>query len=97
MNNELKQLLEKVNIPTNGQYKDKFYIINLPDSEAYANCYAGLNKIATNTEFPTFGSDKELDKAVFISYYELNLQDKLYNLFLFADCDSNKYYLKIGE
>ena len=58
--------------------------------------YTKLSKNAINTEFPTFGTNTNNSTVKVTNYFELEEDNEKYNLFLIADFDKDKYYLKIG-
>lgn len=96
MNNQLKNVLDKLEISETGRYENHFYIINLEDSNAYAKMYTKLSKNAINTEFPTFGTNTSESTVKITNYFEIEENNDKYLLFLIADFDNDTYYLKIG-
>ncbi len=95
-NNALKTILARLEIETTGRYDNKFYIIDLEDSDEYAKMYTKLSKNAINTEFPTFGTNSNNSTVKVTNYFEIEEDNETYNMFLIADFDNDKYYLKIG-
>jgi hypothetical protein len=95
-NNPLKNILARLELEATGRYDNKFYIINIEDSDEYAKMYTKLSKNAINTEFPTFGTNTNNSTVKVTNYFELEEDNEKYNLFLIADFDKDKYYLKIG-
>ena len=95
-NNVIKKILERLEISETGVYDNHFYIINIEDSNAYAKMYTKLSKNAINTEFPTFGTNTNNSTVKVTNYFELEEDNIRYNIFLIADFDKDKYYLKIG-
>ena len=95
-NNPLKNILNRLEIEETGNYDNRFYVINIEDSNAYAKMYTKLSKNAINTEFPTFGTNTNNSTIKVTNYFELEEDNEKYNLFLIADFDKDKYYLKIG-
>jgi hypothetical protein len=79
-----------------GSYDNRFYIINIEDSDEYAKMYTKLSKNAINTEFPTFGTNSSSSTVKVTNYFEIEEDNHTYNIFLIADFDKDKYYLKIG-
>ena len=96
MADQLKAVLDKLNITETGRYDNHFYIINLEDSNAYAKMYTKLSKNAINTEFPTFGTNTSDSTVKITNYFEIEENNDKYLLFLIADFDKDLYYLKIG-
>ena len=58
--------------------------------------YTKLSRNAINTEYPTFGTNTNNTTVKVTNYFELEEDNILYNLFLIADFNRDKYYLKIG-
>ena len=58
--------------------------------------YTKLSKNAINTEFPTFGTNSNDSTVKVTNYFEIEEDNEKYDLFLIADFDKDKYYLKIG-
>ncbi len=97
IDNNIKAILNRLEINETGTYKNHFYIINIEDSNKYAQIYTKLNKNAINTEFPTFGTNTNDSTVKITNYFELEHENKKYLLFLIADFDNDLYYLKIGD
>ena len=96
MNNPLENILSRLELETTGSYDNKFYVISIENSDEYAKMYTKLSKNAINTEFPTFGTNTNNSTVKVTNYFELEEDNEKYNLFLIADFDNDKYYLKIG-
>lgn len=96
MNNNIQNILDRLEISETGAYDNRFYIINIENSDEYAKMYTKLSKNAINTEFPTFGTNTNNSTVKVTNYFELDEDNHTYNLFLIADFDNDKYYLKIG-
>ena len=94
--NRIKQILDRLEIELTGKYENHFYKINLEDSDEYAKIYTKLEKNAINTEFPSFGSNTNKATVKITNYFELELDNEKYLLFLIADFQTGEYYLKIG-
>ena len=95
-NNVIQKILNRLGIDETGTYDNRFYIINIENSDEYAKMYTKLSKNAINTEFPTFGTNTNNSTVKVTNYFELEEDNSTYNLFLIADFDKDKYYLKIG-
>ena len=95
-NNFIKEILSRLEIEATGKYDNHFYIIELIDSDDYARTYTKLNKNAINTEFPTFGANTSDSTIKITNYFELEIDNNKYLLFLIANFEEDKYYLKIG-
>ena len=94
---DINKLLNKLGLPNDGRYENKFYILHIADSNEYAKIYTLLDTDTTNTEFPSFelNTNSNLDKMV--NYFETTLDNTTYNFFLIGDLVNDNYYLKIGE
>lgn len=95
-NNEVKKILDRIGIEDTGTYENHFYIINIDNSDEYAKMYTKLSKNAINTEYPTFGVNKSDSTVKITNYFELEEDNNKYIIFLIADFDNDKYYVKIG-
>lgn len=95
--NNIKDILNRLDIQKTGAYKDHFYVIQLDDSNDYARTYTKLDKNAINTEFPEFAKNTNESTTKITNYFEIEQNNVLYDLFLFADFNEDKYYLKIAE
>lgn len=96
MDNPIKNILTRLELDETGRYDNKFYIIDIENSDEYAKMYTKLSKNAINTEFPTFGTNTNNSTVKVTNYFELEENNEKFNLFLIADFDKDKYYLKIG-
>lgn len=94
--NPLKNVLARLQIDDTGKYDNHFYIVDLDNSDEYAKTYTKLSKNAINTEFPTFGTNTNDATVKITNYFELEEDNTKYILFLIADFQQDKYYLKIG-
>lgn len=97
MINDIETILKKLEINKTGHYDNHFYIIDIEDSNEYARFYTKLSHNAVNTEFPNFGTNTNDTTIKVTNYFEFENDNITYNLFLIADFDSDKYYLKIKE
>jgi hypothetical protein len=97
MVNNIKDILKQLEIEDTGRYENHFYIIPLADSNEYAKMYTKLDKNAINTEYPEFTSNSSNSTVKVVNYFELEVDEIVYNIFLFADFKNDKYYIKIGE
>ena len=95
-NNTIKNILSRLDIQETGSYDNGFYVINIENSDEYAKMYTKLSKNAVNTEFPTFGTNTNNSTIKVTNYFELDEDNYTHNIFLIADFDLDKYYLKIG-
>lgn len=94
--NSVQNILTRLEIADTGRYENHFYIIDLENSDTYAKMYTKLSKNAINTEFPTFGTNTSDSTVKITNYFEIEEDNKTYRLFLIADFDNDKYYLKLG-
>ncbi len=97
MTNKIKEVLKKLKIDKTGNYENHFYIVYLDDSNDYAKAYTQLEDAAINTEYPNFETNTNGTTTKAINYFELDLDNITYNIFLIADFNNDKYYIKIGE
>ena len=97
MTSDIRDVLKKLQIEDTGRYDNHFYIIDLADSNEYAKMYTKLDKNAINTEYPEFERNTNNSTVKVVNYFELDLNNYTYDLFLFADFANDKYYLKISE
>ena len=94
--NPVKNILARLDIEDTGKYNNKFYVIQLDDSNEYARTYTKLSKNAINTEFPTFGTNTSDSTVKITNYFEIEEDNDKYLIFLIADFDNDNYYMKIG-
>ena len=94
--NIVKKVLTRLGIEDTGKYVNHFYIIEIDNSDDYARMYTKLSKNAINTEFPTFGTNTSESTVKVTNYFEVEEDNNKYILFLIADFNEDKYYLKIG-
>lgn len=95
--NNIESVLKKINIDYKGQYDNHFYVIQLEDSNEYAKTYSTLCETAVNTEYPSLGVNSSKNTTKITNYFEVEDKNITYNIFLIANFDENKYYMKIGE
>ena len=94
---DIEAVLKKLKLKDTGRYENQFYIISIPDSNEYAKMYTKLDENAINTEYPSFESNTNNNTTKVINYFELDVDNITYDLFLIADFNTDKYYLKIKE
>lgn len=94
--NSVQNILNRLGIEDTGRYDNHFYIIEMKNSDDYAKMYTKLTKNAINTEFPTFGTNTSDSTVKITNYFEIEEDNITYRLFLIADFDNEKYYLKLG-
>lgn len=92
----IKSILNRLNIDDTGKYENHFYVVEIENSNEYAKMYTKLTKNAINTEFPSFGTNTSNSTVKITNYFELEEDNNKYLLFLIADFNEDKYYLKIG-
>ena len=97
MISDIKNVLARLELGKTGTYDNHFYVIPLADSNDYAKVYTKLDKNAINTEYPEFTQNTNNTTTRIVNYFELEEDSITYNIFLFADFDNEKYYVKIGE
>lgn len=94
--NKIEKILTRLDIQETGSYDNHFYVIPLDNSNDYAKMYTKLEKNAINTEYPTFGTNSNNATVKITNYFELEIDNEKYLLFLIADFNKDDYYLKIG-
>lgn len=97
MISDIKNVLKRLEIAQTGTYENHFYVIPLADSNEYARMYTKLDKNAINTEYPEFTKNTSNTTTRIINYFEIEEDNVVYNIFLFADFDNDRYFIKIGE
>ena len=97
MTSDIRPVLKRLEIEDTGRYDNHFYVISLENSNEYAKMYTKLDKNAINTEYPEFTQNTNNTTTRIINYFEIEEDNISYNIFLFADFDNEKYYIKIGE
>jgi hypothetical protein len=95
-NNVIQNILNRLGIEETGVYNNRFYVVDIENSDEYAKMYTKLSKNAINTEFPTFGTNTNNSTVKVTNYFEIEEDNSTYNIFLIADFDNDKYYVKIG-
>lgn len=95
--NSISSILKKLNVREDGQYDNHFYVVNLTNSDEYAKMYSQLCETAVNTEYPSIGSNESKNTTKITNYFEIEDKNVTYNIFLIANFDQDKYYIKIGE
>lgn len=94
---DARKVLKKLQLDDTGIYDNHFYVISLDNSDEYAKMYSKLSENAINTEYPNFATNTNNTTVKVTTYFEVEVDNITYNMFLIADFDNNKYYLKIGE
>jgi hypothetical protein len=93
----ISNILKELGIEAEGRYENKFYVIDLADSDEYSEMYSRLDSITINTESPSIQTNSNNTTVKITNYFELEDEGKIYNIFLIANFKDNEYYLKIGE
>ena len=93
----IKKILDRLEITEAGSYKNHFYVIPLKDSNDYAKMYTKLDKNAINTEFPEFAKNTNEATTKITNYFEIEVDNITYDIFLIADFHEDVYYAKIAE
>lgn len=97
MKNNIKDVLNKINLNKSGTFKNHFYVIDLENSDEYARVYSLLDEVAINTEYPAFTKNSNNSTVKITNYFEIDVNEVKYNIFLMADFENDRYYLKIDE
>lgn len=92
----VSEILKKLQLKATGTYDNNFYIIPIENSNEYAKMYTKLDTLAINTEYPSFGTNTSDSTVKITNYFELEIENDKYSLFLIADFNKDEYYLKIG-
>ena len=95
--NNIKEILDKLELEPVGRFEKNFYIIKIDDSDQYATAYSLLNKNAINTEYPNFEKNSANSLNKVINYFEFEHEGLVYDIFLIADFKNDDYQIKIGE
>lgn len=93
----IESVLQKLSIEETGQYENHFYVVQLSNSNEYARMYSQLCEKSVNTEYPSVGTNSSKNTTRITNYFEIEDNNISYNIFLIADFDKDKYYVKIGE
>lgn len=97
MISDITNILKRLKLDKTGHYENHFYVIPLENSDEYAKAYTLLDTNAVNTEYPEFTKNTSNTTTRIINYFEIEEDNMIYNIFLFADFDEDRYYIKIGE
>ena len=97
MISDIKNILFRLELDKTGYYDNQFYVIPLENSAEYARAYTLLDKNAINTEYPEFTKNSSNNTIKVINYFEITESNITYNIFLFADFEEDKYFIKTGE
>ena len=98
MVSDIREILKKLDITDKrGRYDNHFYVISLDNSDEYARMYTKLDKNAVNTEYPEFEKNTNDSTVKITNYFELELNNYTYDIYLMADFDKDSYYIKISE
>lgn len=93
----IESVLKALDLDLTGSYSNGLYVIDLIDSNDYAKMYTHLSEKAINTEEPNFATNTSKNTIKITNYFEIDVKNITYNIFLIADFDNDKYYIKIGE
>ena len=97
MVDDITPILKKLKLKDTGIYDNHFYVISLKDSNEYAKMYTQLDENAVNTEYPDFETNTNSSTIKVTNYFEVEENNTTYNIFLIADFENDKYYIKIGN
>ena len=97
MVDDIGPILKRLKLKDTGIYDNHFYVIQLQNSDEYAKMYTQLDENAVNTEYPNFETNTNNSTIKVTNYFEIEEKNVTYNIFLIADFDADKYYIKIGE
>ena len=95
--NNIKDVLDKLDINEAGTYKNHFYVIPLKDSNDYARMYIKKDKNPINTVCPDFAKNTNESTTKISNHFETEAENVTYDIFLFADFNEDAYYVKIAE
>ena len=93
----IKAVLKTLGLDDVGTYDNNFYVVPIENSDEYAKVFSRLDKNAENTGYPSFGQNTSGNVVKVANYFELDVENVTYNLFLVADFTEDRYYLRIGE
>lgn len=94
---EINEILKKLEIDKKGRDEGSFYVIPLKNSDEYVKMYSRLTDTAINTENPSMGANSNKTTVKITNYFEIDHDERSYNIFLIANFDTDEYYIKIGE
>lgn len=94
---DILDLLKKLNIEERGSYVDEFYVIKLKNSDDYDRMYGKLDAETTNLGDPSIGVNTNDSTVGITTYFEAEINDIAYDLFLEADFAEDSYELRITE
>lgn len=90
-------LLKKLEISERGSYVDEFYVIKLKNSDDYCRMYGKLDATTINLSDPSIGTNTNDSTVNVVSYFETEIDNIVYDLFLEADFNEDSYELRITE
>lgn len=94
---DILDLLKKLDIEERGAYEDEFYVIRLRNSDAFGEMYGKLDGEATNLGDPSIGVNTNDTTTDITGYFETDMGDATYELYLMADFANDAYELRIKE
>jgi hypothetical protein len=94
---DILDLLKKLGIEERGTYEDEFYVVKLKDSDAFGEIYGRLDGEATNLGDPSIGVNTNDTTTDITGYFEADMGDVTYKLYLTADFADDIYELRIKE
>jgi hypothetical protein len=94
---DIEKLLKELGLKNTGRYDNHFYIIDIDNSNDYAKMYSLLDEKAINTEYSSFGTNKSNNTIKVTNYFEKDIDNVTFMMFLIADFENDAYYLKIRE
>ncbi len=94
---DILDLLKKLDIEERGSYVDDFYVIKLKNSDDYGRMYGKLDALTTNLGDPSIGTNTNDSTVNVVTYFETEINDIAYELFLEADFAEDSYELRLTE
>lgn len=94
---DIKDILKRLQLPATGRWDSSFYVIDLANSDDYARTYTLLCDNAQSEEYPDFEANQHNNTVKAIHYFTLDEKQQLYSIFLIANFQQDKYYVKIKE
>lgn len=94
---DILDLLKKLGIEERGAYEDEFYVIKLKDSDAFGEMYGKLDGETMNLGDPSIGVNTNDTTTDITGYFETDMGDVKYELYLAADFANDSYELRIKE
>lgn len=94
---DIKDILQRLNLPSTGRWDGGFYVIRLENSDEYAKMYSQLDQLAQSQEYPQFETNEHQATVKAVHYFTLDEQNDTWAIFLVANFATDTYYIKLKE